>query len=81
MTIATCFATEQPPARSDHFEQAVADSNPLRVAQANELEAYIQAMKQDSTALRTMLHPDYSSPKAFEASLREYRAAFCNRIG
>jgi len=79
--IVTGFALAQPTAKSEYFEQSVADSNPLRVAQANELEAYIQVMKQDTMALRAMLQPDYSSPKAFAASVRQYRENFFNRIG
>lgn len=66
---------------SPYFEQAVADSNPLRLAQANELEAYVQAMKPDEAALREVLRPDYSSPPAFVASVANYRELFCQRIG
>jgi dienelactone hydrolase len=77
----TGFALAQPTAKSDYFEQSVAASDPLRVAQANELEAYIQAMKQDPMALRAVLQPDYSSVKAFTASVQPYRESFCNRIG
>jgi dienelactone hydrolase len=77
----TGFASAQPTAKSDYFEQSVAASDPLRVEQASELDAYIQAMKQDPVALRALLQPDYSSPKAFAASVQAYRKNFCNRIG
>ena len=55
----TGFASAQPTAKSDYFEQSVAASDPLRVEQASELDAYIQAMKQDPAALRALLQPDY----------------------
>lgn len=74
-----CAAEAAP--SSPYFEQAVADSNPLRLAQANELEAYLQAMKQDDSALRTVLRPDYSSPAAYVTSVADYRNQFCQRIG
>ena len=62
---------QEPP---KYFEQVVADSDPLRVAQAKELEAYVQAMKRDDSALRMILRPDYANPQAFEASVQPYRA-------
>ncbi len=63
------------------FEQRVAESNPLRVEQAKELDAYINAMKADTSRLRALLPHDYSSPKAFAKAAQPYRKAFCESIG
>lgn len=67
-----------PPA---YFEQRVADSNPLRVEQAGELDAYINQLKADPSRLRAVLAADYSSPAAFAKSAQAYRQAFCDSIG
>ncbi|HVU24130.1 MAG TPA: dienelactone hydrolase family protein [Opitutus sp.] len=64
-----------------YFEQAVADSNPLRIAQAREYEAYIGALQQDPGQLRAVFQPDYRSPAAYVRSTDSYRAAFCRSIG
>lgn len=72
-------APNTPPAAL--FEQRVADSNPLRVEQAKELDAYILAMKSDKSRLRALFPSDYRSPEAFEASARAYRTAFAESIG
>lgn len=74
---ASAPAEEKP----SYFEQTVADSNPLRTEQAKELDAYINAMKQDDRRLRGLLKPDYSSPTAFEKSVGAFRQAFCDSIG
>ena len=63
------------------FEQRVADSNPLRVEQAQELDAYIKTMKADPQRLKGLLAADYSSPEAFAASALPYRRAFAGSIG
>lgn len=63
------------------FQQDIADSNALRVEQAQELDAYIQRMKGDSSRLQALLPGDYSSPAAFEASAQPYRRAFAASIG
>ncbi len=64
-----------------YFEQDVKDSNPLRVEQYQELDAYILAMKQDSARLQKLLPDDYSSPDAFAKSAERYRKAFSDSIG
>ncbi|MDB5389707.1 MAG: hypothetical protein JWM11_5353, partial [Planctomycetaceae bacterium] len=69
------------PAVPPYFEQKVADSNPLRTAQAKELDAYIKVLKQSDTQLRAVLIPDYSSPQAYEKSIKPYRKKFCESIG
>lgn len=69
------------PATSPYFEQDVAASNPLRAAQAKELDDYILALKADDSQLKTVFQPDYSSPAAFEKSAEPYRKAFCQSIG
>lgn len=66
---------------SRYFEQDVAASNALRAEQARELDAYIQAQKQDESRLRAVFEPDYSSVGAFEKSSEPYRRAFCASIG
>jgi dienelactone hydrolase len=73
--------TADAPQPSPYFEQPVADSHPLRIAQAAELEAYIKTTQQDEAALRSLLRPDYSSPAAFAASVAAYRRAFSASIG
>src|SRR5262249_2087741 len=42
---------------------------------------YVLAMKRDETRLHALLHPDYSSPAAYEKSVESYRKAFCESIG
>ncbi len=64
-----------------YFEQDFKDSNPLRAAQAKELDAYILGQKQDKTRLQKLLPNDYSSQEAFEKSAERYRQAFCDSIG
>lgn len=63
------------------YEEKVADSDPLRVEQAKELEAYIELMKKDSSRLHALLKPDYSSPEAYDKSIEGYRQAFMDSIG
>ena len=38
-------------------------------------------MKADTARLHSLFKPDYSSPKAFEASAKPFRKAFCDSIG
>lgn len=75
------LAAAEPMRPSPYFEQDVADSNPLRIAQAEELDAYIKHMQRDEAPLRALLKPDFSSPRAFVASTTSYREAFCRAIG
>lgn len=63
------------------YEEEVAASNPLRTAQAKELNAYIEAQKNDKTRLSSLFTPDYSSTKAYENSTKRLRQAFMDRIG
>lgn len=65
----------------DNFEQDVAASDPLRTAQAQELDAYIENMNRDETRLQRMFHPDYRSRAAFVASTQALRKAFAASIG
>ena len=75
-------ADDKPPAtQPSYYEEDVAASNPLRVQQAKELDAYILAMKRDDSRLHALFHPDYSSPQAFEKSAEPFRKAFCASIG
>ena len=77
-----CRGQDKPPAtQPQYYEQDVAASNPLRVQQAKELDAYILAMKRDDTRLHALFHPDYASPQAFEKSAEPFRKAFCQSIG
>jgi dienelactone hydrolase len=78
--LGTLLAQEKRP-DAGFFEQDVASSNPLRTQQAEELDAYINAMKQDESGLKTLFRPDYSSPDAFEKSAEPLRQAFCDSIG
>lgn len=71
----------QPTTRPAYYQEKVAASNPLRTAQAKELDAYVVAMKSDESRLHALLNPDYSSPEAFAKSTERYRAAFCESIG
>ncbi len=75
-------AQAQPkPADSPYYEDAVANSNPLRAQQAKELDDYILALKKDDSQLHALFKPDYSSPQAFEKSAQPLRKAFCDSIG
>lgn len=69
------------PAAQTYFEQAVADSNPLRIAQAREYDDYIRTLQQDPGQLRALFQPDYHSVAAYVRSTESYRAAFCRSIG
>jgi dienelactone hydrolase len=69
------------PSAGSYFEQPVADSNPLRVAQAREFDTYIRACQQDPAPLRAVFQPDYRSVAAYVRSTASYRAAFCRSIG
>ncbi len=64
-----------------YYEEEVSASNPLRTEQARELDQYILSQRNSRKRLDALLHPDYSSPSAFTASVRQYRQAFCDTIG
>lgn len=64
-----------------YFEQDVAASNPLRNAQAAELERYIAHLKSDASRLQQILTPDYTSIEKYQASVEPYRRAFAQSIG
>ena len=66
---------------STYYEEDVSASNPLRTEQARELDAYIGTLKNDDKRLKTVFTPDYSSPRAYEASTKKLRQAFCDSIG
>ncbi len=80
MVIAAVSVGAQAPA-TKYFEQEVPESNPLRVAQAQELNDYIRALKTDDSRLQALLPDDHSSPEAFAKSAERYRQAFCDSIG
>ena len=69
------------PASSPYYEEDVPASNPLRTEQARELDAYVEKLRNDPSRLHALLKPDYSSPRAFEKSVRPYREAYCKTIG
>lgn len=69
------------PTTQSYYEDTVANSNPLRVQQAAELEDYIEALQADHSRLVALLRPDYSSPAAYEKSVEPYRRAFAASIG
>jgi len=82
MPFKIAWAQEKPPTtQPQYYEEDVAASNPLRVQQAKELDAYILAMKRDDSRLHALFHPDYASPEAFEKSAEPFRKAFCDSIG
>lgn len=66
---------------SGYFEQKLTVSDPLRIEQAGEFDAYIKYLQQDRSLLGAMLQPDYRSPEAFARSTENYRQAFCQSIG
>lgn len=77
----TVLKAQDKSAAPKYFEQDVAASNPLRTAQAKELDAYILAQKVDERRLQAVFRPDYSSPTTFEKSAEPLRQAFCQSIG
>jgi dienelactone hydrolase len=64
-----------------YFDQNVADSNPLRTEQANELDEYVKHLAADRTRFEALFQPDYSSTQAFEKSTESLRATLCQSIG
>ena len=66
---------------STYYEEDVSASDPLRTEQARELDAYVGALKNDNKRLKAVFAPDYSSPRAYEASTKKLRQAFCDSIG
>lgn len=83
LSLAASSPAQTPPVkdRLPYYEENVASSNPIRTKQAQELDAYILALKGSSERLHTLFTPDYSSPRAFEASARRLRQTFANSIG
>jgi len=72
-------AQEKPPVK--YFDQEVKASDPIRAEQVKELDGYIVGLKGDSSRLHALFTPDYSSPKAYEASTKRLRQAFADSIG
>lgn len=64
-----------------YYEEDVKASDPVRTAQARELDAYVRAQAADRSRFHRLFTPDYSSDKAFEASVAPLRAAFARSIG
>jgi len=69
------------PAKSEYFNQNVADSNPLRTEQARELDEYIKTIAADRSRFHKFFKPDYSSIQAFEKSAMPLRKTFSDSIG
>jgi dienelactone hydrolase len=72
-------AQEKPSVK--YYEQEVKASDPIRAEQVKELDSYIVGLKGDSRRLHALFTPDYSSPKAYEASTKRLRQAFAESIG
>ncbi len=72
-------AQEKPPV--NYYEQEVRASDPVRAEQVKELDSYIVGLKNDSSRLHAIFTPDYSSPKAYEASTKRLRQVFADSIG
>lgn len=72
-------AQEKPPVK--YYEQEVKASDPIRAEQVKELDSYITGLKRDTTRLHALFTPDYSSPRAYEASTKRLRQAFADSIG
>lgn len=64
-----------------YFEQDITATDPLRIEQARELDAYIKTQARDRSSLAAIFQPDYTSPEAFVRSAEAYRAAFTRAIG
>lgn len=72
-------AQEKPPMK--YYEQEVKASDSIRAEQVQELDSYIVGLKGDPARLHALFTPDYSSPKAYEASTKRLRQAFADSIG
>lgn len=68
---------EQPPL----YEEEIAASEPIRTEQADELTRYLAWLREDRSALHAIFRPDYSSPRAYQASTRKLRHALQNSFG
>src|SRR5689334_21906234 len=80
--VAAVFSrADEKSAQSPYYEDTVANSNPLRAAQAKELDEYILSLKKDHSRLQALFTPDYTSPCTFERSASAYRLAFSQSIG
>ncbi len=78
----SCHSQQPAATKSDkYFNQAVAESNPLRTEQAGELDQYIKTIAADRSRFETLFKPDYTSVQSFEKSAEPLRAAFCESIG
>ena len=67
--------------KMEYFEQEVSASNPIRSEQVREMDGYIKTLKSDKSRLSALFAPNYSSPKAYEASVSKLREAFKKSIG
>jgi len=77
----TLLNAQSAPAKTEYFNQSVADSNPLRTEQARELDEYIRTIAADRSRFQQVFQPNYSSPEAFAKSAVPLRKAFCDSIG
>lgn len=81
MIFSSTIALSQGKPPMPYFEQEVKASDPIRAEQVKEMDGYIAALKVDSSRLHSLFTPDYSSPKAYEASTKRLRQAFADSIG
>jgi len=79
--ILSATALAQQPKPPALFEQDVSASDHFRAEQAKELDAYIKFMAADKTRLNELFKPNFSSPRAYEASAAKLRKRFAESIG
>ena len=75
------LTAQEKAAQPAYFNQKVSASDPLRTAQARELDEYVKLLAQDRSRFKLLFKPDYTSTVAFEKSAEPLRQAFCQSIG
>lgn len=66
---------------ADLFDQPVSASEPIRIQQAQEFDAYLKSMRAAAPDRAAVFQPDFSSTAAFEESKRDLTDALKNSIG
>jgi len=79
--VATIANAQESGQKRGLYEENVSSSDHLRAEQAKELDAYIHLMALDKRRLAAIFKPDYTSPRAFEASAKGLRKRFADSIG
>ena len=79
--ILAATALAQQPKPATFFEQDVSASDHLRAEQAKELDSYIKFMATDKSRRNELFKPNFSSPRAYEASAARLRKRFAESIG